>query len=59
MYTKSLKQMKVGEENFKFSPVDYDKLHATRTKIKRDPNYSDYEWSIKLGGGKVVVRRNK
>lgn len=60
MYTKTLKKMKVGEECNIFSPEDYSSLHSARTMLRKDkkqPQYSDWNWQIKLGKGKVTVTR--
>lgn len=55
MITKTLKQMKVGQECFIFSPSDYNSLHATRAVIRRKE--PELNWEIKLGKGKVIVKR--
>ena len=57
MYTKALKEAVIGKENNTFSPSDYNSLHAARTVLKRKPEFADWNWTIKLGGGKVVLKR--
>lgn len=57
MYTKTLKEAIIGKEINTFSPSDYNSLMAARTTLKRKQEFSDWNWQIKLGGGKVTVKR--
>jgi len=57
MIAKTLKNMKVDENCNLFSPSDYQTLQSTRTRIKRQIEYQDWNWQIKLGQGKVTVKR--
>ena len=51
--------LKVGQISKQFTSTEYETLHSTASKLKRNELLKDRRYNIKLSNGKVTVERTK